>query len=126
MMKRSLSIAKLGFVFLLLLPTGCAMNPVTGKKQFVLMSERQEIAMGQQSDPEVIAFFGLYDNPTLQKFITQKGLEMAAVSHRPKLAYKFQIVDSPVINAFAIPGYVYFTRGIMAHFNNEAEFAGVL
>jgi predicted Zn-dependent protease len=83
--------------------------------------------MGQESDPEVIAFFGLYDNPPLQKFITQKGLEMAAVSHRPKLAYEFKIVDSPVINAFAVPGgYVYFTRGIMAHFNNEAEFAGVL
>ena len=52
---------------------------------------------------------------------------MAAISHRPKLAYEFKIVDSPVINAFAVPGgYVYFTRGIMAHFNNEAEFAGVL
>ncbi|HEY6435282.1 MAG TPA: M48 family metalloprotease, partial [Ignavibacteriaceae bacterium] len=103
------------------------MNPVTGRRQFVLMSERQEIAMGQESDPQVVAFFGLYDNPALQKFITQKGLEMAAVSHRPKLAYEFKIVDSPVINAFAVPGgYVYFTRGIMAHFNNEAEFAGVL
>jgi predicted Zn-dependent protease len=54
-------------------------------------------------------------------------LEMAAVSHRPKLNYEFKVVDSPVINAFAVPGgYVYFTRGIMAHFNNEAEFAGVL
>ena len=52
---------------------------------------------------------------------------MAAISHRPKLAYEFKIVDSPVINAFAVPGgFVYFTRGIMAHFNNEAEFAGVL
>lgn len=52
---------------------------------------------------------------------------MAAVSHRPKLDYHFKVVDSPVINAFAVPGgYVYFTRGIMAHFNNEAEFAGVL
>jgi predicted Zn-dependent protease len=52
---------------------------------------------------------------------------MAAVSHRPKLAYEFKIVDSPIINAFAVPGgYVCFTRGIMAQFNNEAEFAGVL
>ena len=83
--------------------------------------------MGQQSDPEVVAFFGLYEDPELQQFITTKGNEMAAISHRPKLAYEFKIVDSPVINAFALPGgFVYFTRGIMAHFNNEAEFAGVL
>jgi predicted Zn-dependent protease len=52
---------------------------------------------------------------------------MAAISHRPNLTYEFKIVDSPIINAFAVPGgYVYFTRGIMAQFNNEAEFAGVL
>jgi predicted Zn-dependent protease len=52
---------------------------------------------------------------------------MAAISHRPNLNYEFKIVDSEVLNAFAVPGgYVYFTRGIMAHFNNEAEFAGVL
>ena len=107
--------------------TSCAVNPVTGKKQLVLMSEAQEIAMGKQSDPEIVAYFGLYEDLELQKFITLKGTEMAAISHRPKLAYEFKIVDSPVINAFAVPGgYVYFTRGIMAHFNNEAEFAGVL
>jgi predicted Zn-dependent protease len=114
-------------VFTFLALSACAINPVTGKKQIVLMSEAQEIAMGQQSDPEIVAFFGLYEDPQLQEFITAKGNEMAAISHRPKLAYEFKIVDSPVINAFAVPGgYVYFTRGIMAHFNNEAEFAGVL
>lgn len=117
----------IALIFALFLLFGCARNPVTGKRQFVLMSENQEIAMGKQADPEIVAFFGLYDNPTLQKFITEKGMEMAAISHRPKLAYEFKIVDSPVINAFAVPGgFVYFTRGIMAHFNNEAEFAGVL
>ncbi|MGC3945277.1 MAG: M48 family metalloprotease [Chryseolinea sp.] len=105
----------------------CARNPVTGKKQLVLMSQAQEIAMGKASDPEVVASFGLYNDPALQKFLTTKGQAMAAISHRPKLAYEFKIVDSPVVNAFALPGgYVYFTRGIMAHFNNEAELAGVL
>jgi len=114
-------------VFILLSLSSCAINPVTGKKQIVLMSEAQEVAMGQQSDPEIVAFFGLYEDPQLQEFITAKGNEMGAISHRPKLAYEFKIVDSPVINAFAVPGgFVYFTRGIMAHFNNEAEFAGVL
>ncbi|WP_086542565.1 M48 family metalloprotease [Algoriphagus antarcticus] len=114
-------------VLILLSLSACAINPVTGKKQIVLMSVAQEVAMGQQSDPEIVAFFGLYDDPQLQEFITAKGNEMAAISHRPKLDYEFKIVDSPVINAFAVPGgFVYFTRGIMAHFNNEAEFAGVL
>jgi predicted Zn-dependent protease len=115
------------FPLCLILLFGCARNPVTGRKQLVLMSEAQEISMGQQADPDIVAFFGLYEDPDLQQFITEKGMEMAAISHRPKLAYEFKIVDSPVINAFAVPGgFVYFTRGIMAHFNNEAEFAGVL
>ncbi len=105
----------------------CARNPVTGKKQVVLMSENQEIAMGKEADPQIIAQFGLYQDKALQDFITQKGKEIAAISHRPNLAYEFKIVDSEVLNAFAVPGgYVYFTRGIMAHFNSEAQFIGVL
>ncbi|RZS96526.1 M48 family metalloprotease [Cecembia calidifontis] len=115
------------FIAIISFNYSCAVNPVTGKKQMVFMSEAQEIAMGKEADPEIIAYFGLYNDPELQQFITEKGLEMAAISHRPNLAYEFKIVDSPVLNAFALPGgYVYFTRGIMAHFNNEAEFAGVL
>ena len=105
----------------------CAVNPVTGKKELMFMSEEQEIALGQQSDPSIVAMYGLYEDETLQEFINKKGQEMAAISHRPHLKYEFKILDSPVVNAFALPGgYVYFTRGILAHFNNEAEFAGVL
>ena len=105
----------------------CAKNPVTGKRQVVLMSEAQEIAMGQEADPQIIAQYGLYEDSTLQRFINEKGKAMAAISHRPNLQYNFRVVDSDILNAFAVPGgYVYFTRGIMAHFNNEAEFAGVL
>lgn len=105
----------------------CATNPVTGKKEFMLMSKSQEISMGKESDPSIVAMFGLYEDAKLQNFIDQKGMAMVKLSHRPDLPYDFKIVDSPVINAFAVPGgYVYFTRGIMAHFNNEAEFAGVL
>lgn len=114
-------------VVLLLLMDSCAKNPVTGKNDFMLMSKGQEVAMGQQSDPEIVAFFGLYENEPLQRFIKEKGQQMAGISHRKDLKYEFKIVDSPVVNAFAVPGgFVYFTRGIMAHFNNEAEFAGVL
>ncbi|HEU5148023.1 MAG TPA: M48 family metallopeptidase, partial [Chryseosolibacter sp.] len=122
---------RLGFssiiVIVFLLLDSCAKNPVTGKSELMLLSKDQEIAMGQQSDPEIVAFFGLYEDERLQNFIKQKGQEMASISHRPELPYEFKIVDSPVVNAFAVPGgFVYFTRGIMAHFNNEAEFAGVL
>nr|WP_187261373.1 M48 family metalloprotease [Pontibacter beigongshangensis] len=111
----------------MLLLSSCATNPVTGKRDVMFMSESQEIAMGQETDPQIVAQFGLYEDPALQRFINEKGQQMAAVSHRDHLKYEFKIVDSPVINAFAVPGgYVYFTRGIMAHFNNEAQFAGVL
>lgn len=112
---------------LVIIALSCAVNPVTGKKELMFMSEEAEIAMGFQYDPEVIETFGLYDDAKLQAFITEKGEQMAKVSHRPQLAYHFRVLDSPVVNAFAVPGgYVYFTRGILAHFSNEAEFAGVL
>ena len=123
---------KLSFLVLFFIPTiflldSCVKNPVSGKRNFMLMSENQEIAMGRQSDPSIVANFGLYPDDGIQKFIDEKGQKMAAVSHRPQLKYEFKVLDSPVVNAFALPGgYVYFTRGILAHFNNEAEFAGVL
>lgn len=105
----------------------CSRNPVTGKKQVVLMSEAQEIALGAQHDPSIVASFGKYNDKKLQDFINAKGQQMVKVSHRPNLKFEFKVLDSPVVNAFALPGgYVYFTRGILAHFNNEAEFAGVL
>jgi predicted Zn-dependent protease len=103
------------------------MNPVTGKKQVSFLSEAQEKNIGKQNDPAILAQFGLYQDKGLQDFINQKGQEMVKISHRPTLDFEFKVLDSPVINAFALPGgYVYFTRGIMAHFNNEAQFAGVL
>ncbi len=114
-------------VGLSLILSSCARNPVTGKRELSLMSESQEIAMGKESDPSIVAEYGVYESPKLQAFITDKGKQMAAISHRPNLPYSFKILDSPIVNAFAVPGgYVYFTRGIMCHFNNEAEFAGVL
>jgi predicted Zn-dependent protease len=128
MQKIAVKIAfQLAVLAVLLLSNSCAVNPVTGKNQIMLMSEKQELALGAASNPQVIAEFGEYDDPNLQAFINEKGQEMAKISHRSSLQYHFKVVDSDVVNAFALPGgYVYFTRGIMAHFNNEAEFAGVL
>jgi len=105
----------------------CAVNPVTGKKQIMLMSEAQEIQLGLSYHPQVMASFGEYPDPAMQNFVQAKGTEMGKLSHRPNLEYHVKVVDSPVINAFAVPGgYIYLTRGIMANFNNEAEFMGVL
>lgn len=111
---------------MLLIPS-CAVNPVTGQRQLMFMSEEQEVALGTQYDPSVISTFGLYEDETLLNFITEKGTEMGKISHRPQLQYHFRVLDSPVINAFAVPGgYIYLTRGILAQFNNEAELMGVL
>ena len=123
---KTLSVILLTVSLALLIPS-CAVNPVTGKKQLVLMTEEQEIAMGTQYDPTVISTFGLYEDEELLNFITEKGTEIGKISHRPNLQFHFRILDSPVVNAFAVPGgYVYFTRGILAQFNNEAELMGVL
>jgi predicted Zn-dependent protease len=104
--------------------TGCARNPVTGKRQVVLVSENQEIAMGRESDPEVREEYGVAENPPLQNYVDGMGRKLVRVSHRPNLAWHFTVVDSPVVNAFAIPGgYVYLTRGILAYLGNEAELA---
>ena len=114
-------------VALLALVPSCAINPVTGKKQFMLMTEAQEVALGAQYDPTVVSTFGVYDSPELLDFITTEGKKMGKISHRPNLEYHFTILDSPVTNAFAVPGgYIYLTRGILAQFNNEAELMGVL
>jgi predicted Zn-dependent protease len=111
---------------ILLIPS-CAVNPVTGKKQLMLMTESQEIALGAQYDPTVVSTFGVYQDSELQSFIDKKGAELGKVSHRPDLEYHFRILDSPVINAFAVPGgYIYLTRGILGQLNNEAELIGVM
>lgn len=112
---------------IVMLVGACARNPVTGKRGLSLMSTEQEIALGKQSDPQIQSSYGVYEDARLQQFITEKGMAMAKSSHRPDLPWQFRVVDSPVVNAFAVPGgFVYFTRGIMAHFNDEAQFAGVL
>src|SRR6476661_8594305 len=117
---------KLCLVFIALL-TGCAKNPVTGKRQIVLVSESQEIAMGAQSHQQVRQEYGFVDNANLQRYAQVLGNKLAAVSHRPGLEWHFTVVNSPVVNAFAIPGgYVYITRGILAYLGSEAELAGVV
>jgi len=105
----------------------CATNPATGAKELMLISESQEIAMGQGYDKDVLASVGLYGDTALQRWIQQFGLQLAAKSERPNLPWTFHVVDDPAVNAFAIPGgYIYVTRGILAYLNSEAELAGVV
>lgn len=105
----------------------CAINPVTGKKEFMLLTESDELALGKQTDMQVVQTYGVYEDPGLNAYINNLGQRMVKITHRPNLPYQFKILDTPVLNAFAVPGgYVYFTRGILGYFNNEAELAGVM
>jgi predicted Zn-dependent protease len=114
----------LGLAFLVV---SCATNPATGGKMLSLVSESQEIQMGQQFSQEVESSMPLVDDPELQAYVEGVGLALAAVSERPDLPWSFRVVDDPVVNAFALPGGpVYVTRGILAHFSSEAEMAAVL
>ena len=106
---------------------GCARNPATGENELMLVSESQEIQMGQQADSQVITSIGLYPDPSLQTYVQGLGEKLAATSERPKLAWTFRVVDDPAVNAFAIPGgFVYVTRGLLAHMTTEAELATVM
>ncbi|MFH1311942.1 MAG: M48 family metalloprotease [Candidatus Eisenbacteria bacterium] len=119
--------AVVAVLMLLLIPLACAINPVTGKKEFMLVTEGDEIALGKQADQEIGQTYGIYDNSGLSNCANRIGQDMSKVTQRPNLEYHFQVLDTPVINAFAGPGgYVYVTRGIMAYFNDEAELAGVI
>ncbi len=112
---------------LALLAAACATNPVTGKRQMTLLSEAEELAIGQQQDAEIRREMGVYDDQALQRYVSEIGQDLARASHRPNLPWTFTIVDSPAINAFALPGgYIYVTRGILAYLDDEAELAGVL
>ena len=105
----------------------CATNPVTGQRELALMSEAQEIALGRQSDAEIRKTMGVYDDPELERYVQAIGLKLAKASERPNLPWSFAIVDSPAINAFAVPGgFIYLTRGILPFLDSEAELAGVL
>jgi predicted Zn-dependent protease len=117
-----------GFAIVVALTAGgCVVNPATGKRELSLVSESQEIAIGKQNDEAIVAEMGLYADEELQRYVSDIGQAMAAKSERPDLPWTFRVVDDPVVNAFALPGgFIYMTRGILAHFNNEAELASVL
>jgi predicted Zn-dependent protease len=114
-------------VLALAVTTACATNPVSGKKELSFLSEAEEIAMGQQADAEIRREMGVYPDQELQRYVQDLGMRLAEHSHRPNLPWTFTVVDSPAINAFAVPGgFVYITRGILPYLGDESELAGVL
>jgi predicted Zn-dependent protease len=105
----------------------CATNPATGKRQVNFYSEASEIQMGREADQQISAQLGLVDDPAIQKYVSDIGMRLAAKSERPNLPWSFKVVDDPAVNAFALPGgFIYVTRGILAHMGSEAELAGVV
>ncbi len=110
-----------------LLVPACSTNPVTGGQDFVLMSEEQEISLGRRYSAEIVKEMPVYDDPALAELVQEIGDKLAANSHRADLIYRFTVLDSTTVNAFALPGgYIYITRGMLAYLNSEAELAAVL
>ncbi len=109
------------------LTTACATNPVTGQRELSFMSEAQEINLGRELDAQVRQEMGLYEDDALQRYVQELGMRLAQRSQRPNLPWSFAIVDSPAVNAFALPGgFIYITRGILPYLDNEAQLVGVL
>jgi predicted Zn-dependent protease len=123
-MRQLLIISALAFI------TGCATtvtNPVTGQAERTVMDESREIAEGGKAHAQVLSEYGVYPNQRLQAYVNDLGQRLAAQSHRANLTWHFTVLDSPEINAFALPGgYVYITRGLMAYMDSEADLAGVI
>jgi predicted Zn-dependent protease len=109
------------------LMTACATNPVTGKREISFMSEDKEISVGRELDAQVRQEMGLYENDELQRYVQDLGMQLAKRSQRPNLPWSFAVLDSPAVNAFALPGgFIYITRGILPYLDNEAQLIGVL
>ncbi len=119
---------KYAFVFSVLGLSACSVNPATGQKQFTgLLPAGQEASMGADEHEKVIATYGQPMTGPVADYVSRIGQKLAANTERTDVQYKFYVIDSPIVNAFAVPGgYIYVSRGLMALANSEAELAGVL
>jgi predicted Zn-dependent protease len=114
------------------LTSGCgttATSPATGRQFSTPISEQQEAQMGREEHPKILAEFGgaYTEHPELNTYVQSVGTFIAATSERKDVTYTFTVLNTPDVNAFAVPGgYIYITRGLLALANNEAEMAGVL
>ena len=112
---------------LLSLIISCSVNPVTGERDFVLMSEDAELEMGRKYYSQILQSQALYQDPKIQSYVQSIGDSLAELSHRSDLIYRFTVLDSPDVNAFALPGgYIFINRGLMVYLSSEEELAAVL
>jgi len=110
------------------LAVGCAVNPVTGKSQLMLMDENQEIAVDRQQSPHQFSSdYGTVQDQRLQEYVQTTGKRIAAHTHRRQMPYNFHCVNANYVNAYAFPGgSIACTRGILLELSNEAELAALL
>ena len=117
------------FAFIILILAfvqGCATNSATGGRIFA-KSESWEVETGKQYHQEILKQYQVYNDQRLQNYVNDIGQRLAKTSERPHLNYTFTVLDSPEVNAFALPGgYIYVTRGIMSYMTKEAHLAGVI
>jgi len=114
-------------VVLLSFLAGCAINPVTGRRELVLMSAEREAQLGRQAAAQVAQEMGLVESPALTAYVEEIGGRLARYSPRRDVAYRFAVVDMQEPNAFALPGgYIYVSRGLLAIANSEVELANVI
>ncbi len=110
-----------------LLVANCAINPVSGRREFTLISEAQEIAMGKQGAADVTAAIGLYPDERIQGYVSAIGQAISKRTERANLAWEYHVIDDASVNAFALPGgFVFVTRGLLTQMTSEAELASVL
>lgn len=131
--KTSVSLSRRDFLALMALSTGatlagCAVNPVTGRQQLMLLSESQEVAIDREQSPhQFSADYGVSQDRGLNDYVDSLGGELAVRSHRPGMPYSCRVVNANYINAYAFPGgSVGVTRGIMLELDDEAELAALL
>jgi predicted Zn-dependent protease len=113
---------------LLALCAGCAVNPLTGEQEFMLMTESQDLEIGKKYAPQIEKEMGgkIPDN-ALQNYINSVGQKVAMVSHRRTWEYHFAALDDDMVNAFALPGgYIFITKGMLKHLTTEAQLASIL
>jgi predicted Zn-dependent protease len=119
----------LGFAVVALAASGCTTNQATGRSSFTgFMSPAEEVKVGGDEHPKILQEFGgEYPEEKVRRYVQQVGERLAQVSETSGLTFKFTVLNSDVVNAFALPGgYVYITRGLLALATTEAELAGVL
>lgn len=107
---------------------GCTVNPATGQQQFTgLLSASQEASIGASEHDNIRKTYGEFVTGPIADYVNRIGQKVAANTERADVQYKFYVIDSPIVNAFALPGgYIYLSRGLIALANNEAELAGVI